>query len=149
MKSRTLSAAALILLTPLVVSAFQAQADQVRKGELKGRSFTSGPLKITLAEFHGRGIIYPRGRITIVVENRSDEFTTFDPRRLSFIEKSGAQVDILGLQEIDGSREWLIAADDKRIGPKAWIRHDYALTADIRLPTRLYYEDKLLATIIE
>ena len=45
MKSRTLSAAAMILLTPLVVLAFQAEAGQVRKGELKDKSFTACPLK--------------------------------------------------------------------------------------------------------
>jgi hypothetical protein len=42
MRSRTLSATAIILLTRLVVLAFQAQADQIRKGELKGRSFQVG-----------------------------------------------------------------------------------------------------------
>jgi hypothetical protein len=40
MKSRTLSATAMILLTPLVVLAFQAQAEQVRNRDLKNKSFT-------------------------------------------------------------------------------------------------------------
>ena len=42
MKSRTLSATSLILLTPLIVLAFQAQADQVRGTELKSKSDQTG-----------------------------------------------------------------------------------------------------------
>jgi len=52
MKSRTLFDTALIVLTPLAVSAFQAQADQVRKGQLKNKSFTTGSLKITFISFN-------------------------------------------------------------------------------------------------
>jgi len=42
MKSQTLSATAMILLTPLAVLAFQAQAEQIRNRELKNKSFTVG-----------------------------------------------------------------------------------------------------------
>ena len=42
MKSRTLSATSLILITPLVVLAFKAQADQVRGTELKSKSDQTG-----------------------------------------------------------------------------------------------------------
>jgi WD40 repeat protein len=42
MKSRTLSATSLILLTPLIVLAFKAQADQVRGTELKSKSDQTG-----------------------------------------------------------------------------------------------------------
>jgi WD40 repeat protein len=42
MKSRTLSATSLILLTPLIVLAFKAQADQVRSAELKSKSDQTG-----------------------------------------------------------------------------------------------------------
>ena len=38
---------------------------------------------------------------------------------------------------------------DKSIGPKARIKHMYVLTDTVQLPARLYYEDKLLGTIIE
>jgi hypothetical protein len=149
MKLRTLSATAMILLTPLAVLALQAQADQVRKGDLKSKPFTRDPLKLTLIEFYAGGLASPSGNINIEVENTSDGFTTFDPRRLSFIDKDDNQVDILGLIGRNGGREWVIAAEAKRIGPKARIKHFYALTGKVRLPARLYYEDKLLATIIE
>ena len=52
MKSRTLSATAMILLTPLVVLAFQAQAEQVHMVELKSKSFTTGSLKMTITRFY-------------------------------------------------------------------------------------------------
>src|SRR5262245_55789139 len=90
MKSRTLSAAAMILLTPLVVLAFQAQAEQVRKGKLESKPFIRGPLKIILMSFDRFD------GIRVEVENMSDDFTIFDPRRLSFIDEDNNQVDILG-----------------------------------------------------
>jgi hypothetical protein len=150
MKSRTLSATAIILLTPLVVLAFQAQADQVRKGELKARSFTAGPLKMTLQTLYGGGH-NPIPYITIVVENTSNNFMTFDPRRLTFIDKYNNQIDIGG-QYAEVYRPGvssLVAPVERRIWSKAWIKHSYTLTNKVELPARLYYEDKLLATIIE
>jgi hypothetical protein len=159
MKSRTLSATAMILLTPLVVLAFQAQAEQVRKADLKSRPFTAGPLKITVLSFdafndyglYGEMLKFAHP-IPIEVENTSDKFTTFDPRRLSFVDKANNQVDIRGL--IPYEDQWLggkglSAAEERRIAPNARIKAWYALTEEVRPPVRLYYEDKLLATIIE
>jgi len=152
MKSRTLFVAALILLTPLVAPAFQGQSEQIRKGDLNSKSFSAGPLKITLAEFYGGGIRQPYGDIVIEVQNTSEDFIAFDPRRLSFIDKDNNQSDILGLAENNIEKiEWhkIIPAELQRIGPKAKIKNVYALTGKVRLPARLYYEDKLLGTIIE
>jgi hypothetical protein len=90
MKPQTLSATAMILLTPLVVLAFQAQAEQIRNRELKNKSFTVGSLKITFIKpisFDG---------ISVEVKNTSDDYTTFNPRLLSFIDKDNNQIDILG-----------------------------------------------------
>ena len=72
MRSRTLSAAAMILLTPLVVLASQAEAEQVRNRELKNKSFTAGSMKIAITSF-------TMGNISIEVENTPDDFTTFSP----------------------------------------------------------------------
>jgi hypothetical protein len=146
MKSRTLSTTAMILLTPLVVSAFQVQAEQVRKDELKSSSFTAGSLKITLTRFFkpqnsSQSIIY------IEVENTSGDITTFVPQLLTFIDKDDNQVDIVG--QYVGYGGHLVAAGDKRVWPKVRIKHRYLLADIVRLPARLYYEDKLLATIIE
>lgn len=163
MKSRTLSATALILLTPLVVLAFQAQADQVRKDELKSRSFAAGPLKITIVKFGHRPlgslifIGHPPDRlahhvhpIQIVVENTSDEFTTFEPRRLSFVDKANEQSDVSGLishEDQGRGSGGLTPAENRRITPRSSINEWYDLTSKARLPARLYYEEKLLATI--
>src|SRR5215475_13203122 len=89
MKSRTLSATAMILLTPLVVLAFQAQAEQVRNRELKNKSFTASSLKITITRF-------VLDNISIEVENTSDDFTTFSPQLLTFIDKDNNQENIVG-----------------------------------------------------
>jgi hypothetical protein len=87
------------------------------------------------------------------VENTSDDYTTFNPRLLSFIDKDNNQIDILGARvaievgmEVGGS---VIMAQDTRIAPKARIKRSYALTNYMKLPASLYYEDKLLVTIIE
>ena len=45
--------------------------------------------------------------------------------------------------------ELLVAPVERRIWSKAWIKHSYTLTNKMELPARLYYKDKLLATIIE
>lgn len=148
MKSRTLFAIALILLTILDVSAFQDPADQVRKDELKSKPFTAGPLKIRITDYYGGGVAFPNGEISILVDNTSDEFTTFDPQRLSFVDNDRRQVDILGVKVRSTNETWIVAAESQRIRPKRWIKNRYTLTDKLQLPLRLYYEDKLLGTII-
>ena len=160
MKSRTLSATAMILLTPLVVLAFQAQAEQVRKADLKSRPFTAGPLKITVLSFGYRHhiIAHPEDPsrdiryvtpIHVMVENTSDGFTTFNPRRLSFVDKANYQADVRVLINVYRGSPVQSVAEDRRIAPKASIEEWYDLTREVRLPARLYYEDKLLATLID
>lgn len=87
------------------------------------------------------------------MENTSDDFTTFDPRLLSFIDKDNNQMDILGVRvaiSVGGKGGGsVVMAEDTRIAPKARIKRKYALTDYVQLPARLYYEDKLLATMIE
>jgi len=147
MKSRILSATAMILLTPLVVLAFQAQAEQVRNRELKNKSFTVGSLKITITSF-------TFGNISIEVENTSDDFTTFSPRLLTFIDKDNNQENIVGQYagfELVGSHSTasVIAVEDQRIWPRARIKNSYKLQNRVHLSARLYYGEKLLATIID
>ena len=147
MKSRTLSAAAMILLTPLVVLALQAQAEQVRNRELKNKSFTAGSLKITITSF-------TEGNISIEVENTLGDFTTFSPQLLTFIDKDNNQENIVG-QRAGSERvgtdfaQTVVAVGDQRIWPRARIKHLYKLPNRVHLPARLYYGEKLLATIID
>ena len=147
MKSRTLSAAAMILLPPLVVLASQAEAEEVRNRELKNKSFTAGSLKITITSF-------TVGNISIEVENTSDDFKTFSPQLLTFIDKNNNQENIVGQyagSESVGtdSTASVVAAGDQRIWPRARIKHLYKLPNRVHLPARLYYGEKLLATIID
>jgi hypothetical protein len=105
---------------------------------------------MTLQTLYGGGH-NPIPYITIVVENTSNNFMTFDPRRLTFIDKYNNQIDIGG-QYAEVYRpgvSLLVAPVERRIWSKAWIKHSYTLTNKVELPARLYYEDKLLATIIE
>ena len=146
MKSRTLSAIAMILLTPLAVFAFQTQAEQVRNRELKNKSFTSGSLRITITKFFESSITH-QSFIDIEVENSSGDIATFVPQLLTFIDKDDNQVDIVGQYSATGTS--LVAAGNRRIFPKARIKLRYELTDRVKLPARLYYEDKLLATIID
>ncbi|MBO0857439.1 MAG: hypothetical protein J2P21_03105 [Chloracidobacterium sp.] len=147
MKPRILSATAMILLTPLVVSAFQAQTEQVRNRELKNKYFTAGSLRITITRFYEFSVTH-QCFIDIEVENTSDDIATFVPQQLTFIDKDDNQVNIVGQYSATGSS--LVAAGDRRVFPKARIkRHKYELTDRVHLPARLYYEDKLLATIID
>ena len=137
MKSRTLSATAMILLTPLVVLAFQDQAEQVRNRELKNKSFTAGSLKITITSF-------TVGNISIEVENTSDDFTTFSPQLLVFIDKDNNQENIVGqyagsVHVGTDSTASVVAVGDQRIWPRARIKHFYKLPNRVHLPARLYY----------
>jgi hypothetical protein len=121
MKSRILSAAAIILLTPMVVLAFQAQAEQVRYRELKNKSFTAGSLKITITSF-------TFGNISIEVENTSDDFTMFSPQLLAFIDKDNNQDNIVGQysgSELVGTdvTATVVAVGDQRVWPRARIKH--------------------------
>src|SRR5262245_48990153 len=146
MKPRILSTTAMILLTPLIVSAFQAQAEQVRNRELKNKAFTAGSLRITITKFYEFNITH-QSFINIEIENTSGDIATFAPRLLTFIDKDDNQVDIVGQYSATGSS--LVAAEEKRVFPKARIKHRYELTDRVQLPARLYYEDRLLATIID
>jgi hypothetical protein len=160
MKPRTLSVTTMILLTPMLVLAFQTQGDQVRKNELKGSPFITGSLKITITKLghaftfsntlqNSSIYIYP---IQVQVENTSDEFTTFEPRRLSFVDKANRQSDIHGLIPYDDER-WrgaslLSAAENRRIAPKTSIKNWYDLTSQVHLPARLYYAEMASAKLI-
>jgi hypothetical protein len=46
------------------------------------------------------------------VENTSDKFTTFDPRRLSLVDKANNQLDIRGL--IPYADQWLVPKSCQR-----------------------------------
>jgi hypothetical protein len=94
------------------------------------------------------------GHLSIEVENTSDDFTTFSPQLLVFLDKDNNQENIIGqyagsVSVGSESTASVVAAGDLRIWPRARIKHFYKLPNRVHLPARLYYGEKLLATIID
>lgn len=140
------------ILTPLIVVllfSFFALADdqpvRIRTSELERTPLTAGPLKITLTQFRGSFLKIGNGLVETLVENTSTGFTTFSPQRLSFVGSDNNQADVLAIGT--GDRHW--PAVDRRIAPGAHIKEIYTLNGKVRLPARLYYDDKLLAVITD
>lgn len=140
------------ILTPLIIIllfSFFASADdqpaRIRTSELDRTQLTAGPLKITLTQFRGSFLKIGGGSVETEVENTSTEFTVFSPQRLSFVGNDNHQADVLAIQS--GDRFW--PAVDRRIAAGARIKEFYALNSKVRLPARLYYDEKLLAVITD
>ena len=131
------------LMIPFVVGAGQQPPTRIRVSELERMPFIVGTLKITITEFRGSVLKLLAAYIEVRVENTSTEFATFSPQRLVFVNKDNEQTDILGI------RNGTLPALDKSIAPGARIKQSYVLTEKVRLPARLYYNEKLLAVIAE
>ena len=134
----------LVLLVALLASATNQPA-RIRVSELDRTPLTAGPLKITLTKFRGSFLKLGGGSIEVEVFNNSTEFTVFSPQRLSFVGSDNSQADILAIQS--GDRYW--CALDRRIAPGARTKEFYALNGKVRLPARVYYDEKLLAEIVD
>ena len=135
----------IILALIVSVPATSTQTVTVRRSDLPKTSFTAGPLKITLPVLRGES-----GALKIEVENTSSGFVTFDPRLISFVDRDNYQMHVFGFHLKVFDQDTFIA-DPRRIAPGARLKaQTYYITADsMDLPARLYYEDKLLATIID
>jgi hypothetical protein len=146
MHLRPLALVLIILSLPLSqTTAGQAPAIRVRSGELDRTPLTAGPLKITLAQFRASFLKIGGASVEVHVVNTAATFTSFSPQKLSFLGSDNNQVDVLAIQS--GDQYW--RAEDRRIAPGARTKEFYALNGKLRLPARLYYDEKLLAEIIE
>ena len=147
MKASFLRSIPLVLFSPLLLLAFQTTEKSVAISELKSSPFTAGPLKLTVTHFRGTEFFarysHLQSGIQITVENTSDTFATFEPRRLSVVDKDNEQADVLGLDQDDE----VYAAEIRRIAPEATINVHFILTARVDLPARIYYDDRLLGII--
>lgn len=141
-----LMAAMLVLLLSFSASAYDKQAVHVRTSELDSTPMTAGPLRLTITKFRGSVLKIGPGQITIKVENPSAEFATFSPHRLTLVDKDNMQVDIVS-RILGGENN--IAIREKKVAPGASIEDHYQLDRKVKLPARLYYDEKLLAEIIE
>lgn len=140
---KLLTPSILVLLVTLVASASDQPTIRVRTSDLSRTALTAGPLKITLAQFRGSFLKIGGGSVEAQVENTATEFITFSPQKLSFVGSDNSQADVLAIQS--GEHYW--PAVERRIAPGARIKEFYALNGKVRLPARLYYDEKLLAVI--
>lgn len=137
------------LLFPLRIEAGSGPVAQVKKSELARAPFISGSLRITVSSFDekvgfGGGLGQGTGKVTLEIENTSNDFSTFDPHRFSFVDRNKEQIDVLDLRH---SSHENVPASIIRIAPGARVKETYRLKDEVRLPASLFYDDKPLALI--
>ncbi|HXG92154.1 MAG TPA: hypothetical protein VNN73_07250 [Blastocatellia bacterium] len=143
---KLLTTGALILIVAFTASAaYQQPPIRVRASELDRMPLIVGSLKITLTQFRGSFLKVGSGSVEAQVENTATGFATFSPQKLSFVGSDNTQADVLAIQS--GDQYW--PAADRSIAPGARIKEFYALTDKVHLPARLYYDEKLIAVIVE
>lgn len=150
----TLLTLALALLIPLSATA-DDQPIQIRVPDLSKTPIKAGNFKIRIAKLTGSFLKFGNGSIELEVENVSAAFETFSPRRLSLVNKDNVQIDIVNARH--GAYRTLppydpnapTAALDRRIAPGARVKESYKLSGRLHLPIRFYYDEKLLAEIVE
>jgi hypothetical protein len=149
-----LSAVVLALLIPLCAVA-DDQPSRIRVPDLDKTPIAAGPLKIKITKFRGSFMKVGNGSIEVEVENISTGFETFSPQRLSLINKDNIQINVVGARH--GYYRTGPQYDprlptgplDRRIAPGARIKETYSLSGKVHLPMRLYYDEKLLAEVVE
>ena len=98
---------------------------------------------------------FGNGSIDVEVENASSGFETFSPQRFSLVDRDNVQVNVMAPKR--NSYRTVPPYDpripssplDRRIAPGARVKESYSLTGKVHFPIRLYYDEKLLAEIIE
>lgn len=149
----SLFALVLALLIPLCVAA-DDQPARIRVSDLDKTPIAAGPLKIRITKLRTSFLKLGSGSIEVEVENIGTGFETFSPPRLSLINKDNIQINVVGSRH---SYRTVPPYDprtptgplDLRIAPGARIKETYSLSGKVRLPMRLYYDEKLLAEIVE
>ncbi len=151
---RSLFALVLFLLVPLCAVA-DDQPAQIRASDLDKTPIDAGPLKIRITKLKGSFMKLGNGSIEVVVENHSNDFETFSPQRLALVDKANVQVNIV----VSRHSPYRTAPPydprmpgsllDRRIAPGARVKESYSLSGKVHFPIRLYYDEKLLAEIIE
>jgi hypothetical protein len=144
----------LALLIPFSAAA-DDQPAQIRVSDLEKSPIVATPLKIRITRLRGSFMKFGSGSIEVEVENAGTGFETFSPQRLSLINKDNVQINIVGTKHsyyrTVPSYDPRMATGllDRRIAPGARIKESYSLSGKVHLPMRLYYDEKLLAEIVE
>jgi len=151
MRTRLVSYALALLLLPLSAIGRDEPVPRIRKADLGSQSFLTGSLKISVEKFKGNVVLgrsaeTGSGQVALRVENTSKDFAAFYPQRVSFVDRDNNQVAILDARH--GYDEYVPAAE-VRIAPGARVSDLYRLKAKVRLPARMYYDDKLLVVITD
>ena len=150
----SLFALVLALLIPLCAVA-DDQLARIKVSDLEKTPIAAGSLKIRITRLRGSFLKLGSGSIEVVVENVSNAFETFSPQRLSLVDKENVQVNVMGSRH--SSYRTAPPYDprtptgplDRRIAPGARVKETYSLSGRVHLPIRLYYDEKLLAEIVE
>ena len=151
MRSRILTAFAAVLSLPILILASRQVNPPVKQSEIDRLPFIAGKLKITItkiknnvaisAEWRNTGL----GYVEMTIENLSPEFTSFVPHRLLFVDRDNDQAGILGVRHNDE----IYTPQESRIAPQARIKGRFTLTDKLDPPVRIYYDDRLLGTIVD
>src|SRR5262249_25948057 len=142
----------------MLIPIFTAADDQparIRVSDLEKTPIAAGPLKIRITKLRASFLKLGSGSIEVEVENASTGFETFSPQRLSLINKDSIQINIVA-----GRHSYYrtippyepkvpLPPLERRIAPGARIKETYSLSGKLRHPIRLYYDEKLLAEIVE
>lgn len=151
MRSRLIIASALVLSLHMLVFAGGQLGSAIKRSELDRMPFIAGKLKMTITKFKDNVVISSElrntgvGYIEVNVENLAPEFTTFFPNRLLFLDRNNDQASILGVRHVNE----IYAVQDTRLAPQARIKGRYNLTDKLEPPVRVYYDDRLLGTILD
>ena len=150
----SLFALVLALFIPLCAVA-DDQPARIRVSDLDKTPIAAGPLKIRITKLRGSFLKLGSGSIVVEVENASTGFETFSPLKLSLVDKNNVQVNVMTSRRsyyrtvppYDSGVP--VSPLDRRIAPGARVKENYSLSGKVHLPIRLYYDEKLLAEIVE
>jgi|SRR6185369_2863837 len=131
------------------------QPARVKVSDLEKTPIAAGQLKIRITKLRGSFLKLGSGSIEVVVENPGSAFETFSPPRLSLVDKENIQVNVLANRRMTYrtvppyDSGTVTNPLDRRIAPGARVKENYSLSGKVHLPIRLYYDEKLLAEIVE
>ena len=142
------------LLIPLCAIA-DDQPARVRVSELEKTPIAAGPLKIRITKLKGSFMKFGNGSIEVEIENPTTGFETFSPQRLALVDRDNEQVNVMApkrnfYRTVPPYDPRIPTSPlDRRIAPGARVKESYSLTGKAHFPIRLYYDEKLLAEIVE
>lgn len=143
----------LALIVPVCLAA-DDPPNRIRVGDLDKTPIAAGPLKIRITKLRASFMKLGSGSIEVDVENVAGQFETFSPQRLSLINNDNVQINVVGTRRtnyrtVPPYDPRMTGPLDKRIAPGARIKESYSLSGKVHLPMRLYYDEKLLAEVVE